>query len=146
MTRPTTTEHIIRAMLRDQRSNIANFIDDWKTTLETHPESWMVKIDGSIRLLAVAFAQELERLIEGEAESQEWMETLEHINLLRAALYEHLLRVQPQLHTCLPISGPGPHGIADKTFAFLVDAAWQFGSSLGQLRKNFPPRVQIVAG
>ena len=146
MTRPTTTEYIARRMLRDQRSNIANFIDDWRTTLETHPEPWMVKIDGSIRLLAVAFAQELERLIEGEAESQEWMETLEHINLLRAALYEHLLRVQPQLRTCLPISGPGPHGIAEKTYGFLIDAAWQFGSSLGQLRKNFPPNVQIVAG
>ena len=146
MTRPTTTQHIIRAMLRDQRSDTANFMDDWRTTLETHPESWMVKIDSSLRLLAVAFAQELQRLIEGEAESQEWMETLEHINLLRAALYDHLLRVQPQLHTCLPISGPGPHGIADETCAFLVAAAWQFGSSLGQLRKNFPPRVQIVAG
>jgi len=57
--------------------------------------------------------------------------------------------VQPQLQasqTSLPISGPGPKTIADKTYAFLVGAAYQFGSSLGELRKHFPADVRIVAG
>lgn len=145
MTRPDT-KHIVRAILADQRSEIANFMDEWGTTLEKDADSWMVKIDSSIRLLADAFVRELERVINGEAGSQEWMEIIENVNLLRAAIFDHLLRVQPQLHTCLPISGPGPHGIADKTYEFMVNAAWQFGSSLGELRKSFPPNVRIVAG
>ena len=106
----------------------------------------MVKIDGSMRVLAEAYSQELERLIKGQAGSREWTEILEHAKLLRAATFAHLQKVQPQLQTSLAISGPGPKGIADKTYEFLVNAAYQFGSSLGELRKDFPAIVRIVAG
>jgi hypothetical protein len=142
MTRPNT-KHIVRAILADQRSNVTTFMDEWTTN--SRASTWMTEIDGSVRVLTDAYSEELERLIKGEAGSPEWMEILEQANLLRAATFDHLIKVQPQLQTSLPISGRGPQGIADKTYEFLVNAAWQFGSSLGELRKSFPPEIQIVA-
>jgi hypothetical protein len=148
MTRPETYRHIHRVILADQRSNLTTFMDEWTTALEKDSEAfpWMVKIDGPVRVLAEAYSQELERLTRGKAGSREWTEILEHAKLLRAATFDRLQKVQPLLNTSLPISGPDPKGIADKTYEFLVDAAYQFGSSLGKLRKDFPANVQIVAG
>jgi len=147
MTRPDIYRHLVQAILSDQLSDATAFIKEWRTALENNP--WMVKIDGLVRVVAQAYAEELQRLIKGEAGSKEWTQILEQVNLLRAATFDQFLKLQPQLkssQTSLPISGPGPKSIADKTYQFLVDAAYQFGSSLGELRKDFPADVQIVAG
>jgi hypothetical protein len=58
-----------------------------------------------------------------------------------------IARMQERLKTelsSLPLSDPKT--IADRTYEFLVDAAYQFGSSLGELRRSLPANVQIVAG
>lgn len=138
----TSYKQTARAMLADRRSDLATFTDEWITAAK---KAGLIKIDHQIRVLADAYSQELERLIRDAPGSREWTEVLEVCTLLRAATFDDLLKLQPQLHTSLPISGPDPKSIADKTYEFLVDAGFQFGSSLGELRKSFPANVQIVA-
>ncbi len=139
----TSYKKTARAMLADRRSDLATFTDEWITAAK---KAGLIKIDHQIRVLADAYSQELERLIRDAPGSREWTEVLEVCTLLRAATFDDLLKLQPRLKTSLPISGPESHSrIADKTYAFLVDAGFQFGSSLGELRKSFPANVQIGA-
>jgi len=146
--RPFLNVHVqsaVQAILASQRDDLANFTQSWEQAVKSEPKRWIRKIDPSLRLVLQAYSQELERLIGRKGASVEWINILEQVRLLRAATSDLLLRVQPQLRTGLPISGTGPKSLADKTYTFLVDAAYLFDSSLGGLRKRHQPDDQIVA-
>ena len=137
MTRPDTKQ-IIEAIRTHQLNDISSFLKEWNLA----KASWVNKLDASMHVLIDAYSEDLERLLRGEPTSREWAEMIECAQLLRVTTLDCFLRLKTGM-TNLPLSEP--QNLADRTYGFLMDAAYLFASSLGVLRKRFPAKSQILS-
>lgn len=139
--RDTSSNRIVQAILTERLKEIETVIGGWRMSQRDLP--WMSQIEASVQLIAEAFEFELKRLLRGDDGTSEWTDIVRHVRILTYRTLDQFLALQPDL------KGHGyyfhPSRPGEQLHKLLTDAAYQFGISLRQLERVYPPCIQVLA-